>query len=75
MILDPVSRCVPTRKCSVTRPTSVGFQKMENVYFIGSRVTSFDTSTGQGTLQWDRYWRNTTLSFNKIDGTHSWSRD
>ena len=46
---------------------SQDFQKMENVYFIGSRVTSFDTSTGQGTLQWDRYWRNTTLSFNKID--------
>ena len=40
---------------------------MDNVYFIGSRVTSFDTSTGQGTLQWDRYWRDTTLSFNKID--------
>src|SRR5688572_17689754 len=46
---------------------SQDFQKMENVYFIGSRVTSFDTATGQGTLQWDRYWRNTTLSFNKID--------
>ena len=46
---------------------SQDFQKMENVYFIGSRVTSFDTSTGQGTLQWDRYLRNTTLSFNKID--------
>ena len=43
------------------------FQRLENVYFIGSRVTSFDTSTGQGTLQWDRYLRNTTLSFNKID--------
>ncbi len=43
------------------------FQKMENVYFIGAKVTSFDTATGQGNLQWDRYWRNTTLSFNKID--------
>src|SRR6476660_10155182 len=46
---------------------SQDFQKMENVYFVGSRVTSFDTATGQGTLQWDRYLRNTTLSFNKID--------
>src|SRR5215467_2297340 len=46
---------------------SQDFQKMENVYFVGSRVTAFDTSTGQGTLQWDRYLRNTTLSFNKID--------
>ena len=46
---------------------SQDFQKMENVYFVGSRVTSFDTNTGNGTLQWDRYLRNTTLSFNKID--------
>src|SRR5262249_38674625 len=46
---------------------SQDFQRMENVYFVGSRVTSFDTNTGQGTLQWDRYLRNTTLSFNKID--------
>src|SRR5688500_19365166 len=43
------------------------FQRLENVYFVGSRVTSFDASTGQGTLQWDRYLRNTTLSFNKIE--------
>src|SRR6185369_10240989 len=48
---------------------SQDFQKMENVYFIGSRLTAFDTNTGQGTLQWDRYWRNTTLSFNKVDVT------
>src|SRR6185369_12232599 len=46
---------------------SQDFQKLENVYFIGSRVSSFDASTGQGILQWDRYLRNTTLSFNKID--------
>src|SRR6185437_7336008 len=46
---------------------SQDFQKMENVYFVGSRVSSFDPSTGQGVLQWDRYLRNTTLSFNKID--------
>ena len=46
---------------------SQDFQKLENVYFIGNRVASFDTATGQGTLQWDRYTRSTTLSFNKID--------
>ena len=46
---------------------SQDFQKLENVYFIGSRVASFDTATGQGNLQWDRYWRNTSLSFNKVD--------
>src|SRR6201991_5135670 len=46
---------------------SPDFQRLENTYFVGSRLTSFDTSTGQGTLQWDRYLRSTTLSFNKID--------
>jgi alpha-D-xyloside xylohydrolase len=46
---------------------SQDFHKMENVYFIGNKVTSFDAASGQGTLEWARYLRNTTLSFNKID--------
>src|SRR5205085_9804141 len=45
------------------------FQKMEQVYFVGSRVVNFDPATGSGTLQWDRYLRSTTLSFNKVDVT------
>jgi alpha-D-xyloside xylohydrolase len=45
------------------------FQRMENVYFVGSKLTAFDPATGAGTLQWDRYLRGTTLSFNKIDVT------
>ena len=36
---------------------------------IGSKVAGFNATTGQGTLQWDRYLRSTTLSFNKIDVT------
>ena len=52
-------------------PVDVGqeFQRMEPVYFVGSKVASFDAASGLGTLQWDRYLRNTTLSFNKIDVT------
>jgi alpha-D-xyloside xylohydrolase len=46
---------------------SQDFQRMEQVYFVGSRVEEFDPATGQGSLQWDRYLRSTTLSFNKID--------
>ena len=42
---------------------------MENVYFVGSKVVDFDPATGQGTLQWTRYVRSTTLSFNKMDVT------
>jgi alpha-D-xyloside xylohydrolase len=45
------------------------FQKPEQVYFVGSKVADFDAATGRGSLQWDRYLRSTTLSFNKIDVT------
>jgi len=31
---------------------SLDFQKMENTYFIGSKVVDFNSATGQGTLQW-----------------------
>src|SRR4051812_25586066 len=48
---------------------SQDFQRMEQVYFVGGRVRDFDAATGQGSLQWDRYVRSTTLSFNKIDVT------
>ena len=48
---------------------SQDFQKMENVYFVGSKVMDFNPATGQGTLQWNRYVRSTTLSFNKMDVT------
>lgn len=48
---------------------SQDFQRMEQVYFVGSRVKDFDAATGRGSLQWDRYLRSTTLSFNKIDVT------
>src|SRR5262245_51135504 len=43
------------------------FWKMENVYFVGSKVANFDAARGEGTLVWDRYMRNTSLSFNKVD--------
>src|SRR5207253_1295209 len=46
---------------------SLDFQKMEQVYFIGNRLVNFDAATGAGTLEWARYLRSTTLSFNKID--------
>ena len=52
-------------------PVDVGqeFQRVEQVFFVGSKVASFDPASGRGTLQWDRYLRGSTLSFNKIDLT------
>jgi alpha-D-xyloside xylohydrolase len=50
---------------------SQDFQRFEQVYFVGSKVADFNPATGQGALQWDRYLRATTLSFNKIDSVLS----
>jgi alpha-D-xyloside xylohydrolase len=47
--------------------TSVDFQKLEQVYFVGDRVVSFDSQSGAGTLEWARYTRQPSLSFEKID--------
>jgi alpha-D-xyloside xylohydrolase len=46
---------------------SQDFQKLENAYFVASRATRFDPATGSGTLQWDRYARQTGYSFAKVD--------
>ncbi|HEX6624906.1 MAG TPA: hypothetical protein VF064_14450, partial [Pyrinomonadaceae bacterium] len=66
-----LSACTSATAQVLNDPVDVGqdFQRMEQVYFVGSRVTDFDPATGAGLLQWDRYVRGTTLSFNKIDVT------
>lgn len=63
--------CVCAGAQVLNDPVDVGqeFQRMEQVYFVGSKVAGFDVGSGRGTLQWDRYQRSTTLSFNKIDVT------
>ncbi|HKE56658.1 MAG TPA: TIM-barrel domain-containing protein [Pyrinomonadaceae bacterium] len=45
------------------------FLKSEDTYFVGSKVTAFDTATGKGSLQWQRNMRRTFFSFNKMDRT------
>ena len=63
--------CAASKAQVLNDPVDVGqeFQRMEQVYFVGSKVAAFDAGSGRGTLQWDRYLRSTTLSFNKIDVT------
>ena len=46
---------------------SQDFSKLENTYFLSNRVVAFDTATGIGTLDWKRYARRPTYSFNKMD--------
>ena len=69
IVLFSLACCISLHAQVLGDPVDVSqdFQKMENVYYVGSSLKNFDTATGLGTLQWDRYLRNTTLSFNKID--------
>ena len=46
---------------------SQDFGKIENTYFLSNRVLTFDPTTGIGTLDWKRYARRPTYSFNKMD--------
>jgi alpha-D-xyloside xylohydrolase len=43
------------------------FQKPEQALFAASRVIRFDPRTGRGALQWDRYVRQPSFNFQKID--------
>jgi alpha-D-xyloside xylohydrolase len=43
------------------------FEQPDQIHFVGSRVTQFDPATGAGVLRWDRYVRQPSYSFNKMD--------
>jgi alpha-D-xyloside xylohydrolase len=47
--------------------SSEAFFKLENTYFVGDHVVSFDPATGTGVLEWKRYGRRATYSFLKVD--------
>ncbi|HEU4997184.1 MAG TPA: TIM-barrel domain-containing protein [Gemmatimonadaceae bacterium] len=43
------------------------FEQPDHVHFVGSRVTQFNPATGAGLLRWERYVRQPSYSFNKMD--------
>jgi len=43
------------------------FQDIASFYFVPDSVASFDPATGGGTLRWNRYQRQPSLVFNRID--------
>ena len=47
--------------------SSTEFFKIENTYFVGDHVVSFDPATGTGVLEWKRYTRRPSYSFMKMD--------
>ncbi len=46
---------------------SSDFSISEQVYFFGDRLVDFDPVSGQGKLEWARFLRQLSLSFNKLD--------
>ena len=58
---------VPARVMGDAVDVSQDFQKMEQIYYFGNRVASFDPATGIGTLEWARHRRQLSLSFDKLD--------
>ena len=46
---------------------SEDFHKLEHVYFVAAELAAFDPASGAGTLQWNRYRRQPSYSFAKLD--------
>ncbi len=46
---------------------SQDFQDRDSTYFVAGPITRFDAKTGAGELRWQRYVRQPSLSFNKLD--------
>ncbi len=46
---------------------SQDFQDRDSTYFVAGPITKFDAQTGEGELRWQRYVRQPSLSFNKLD--------
>lgn len=46
---------------------SQDFQDRDSTFFVAGPIKKFDAETGAGTLEWQRYVRQSSLSFNKLD--------
>jgi alpha-D-xyloside xylohydrolase len=78
-IVRPVGSLAQTAPHAAAQPQIVGdlvdisedFEKPDQLHFVGRRVTRFDPATGVGLLQWERYTRQPSYSFNKMDVGYS----
>src|ERR1044071_4978834 len=50
---------------------SEDFEKPDQLHFVARQVTRFDPATGAGLLRWDRYTRQPSYSFNKMDAGYA----
>ena len=74
-VVRPISASAQTAPHAAAQPQIVGdlvdvsedFEKPDQLHFVARRVTQFDATTGTGTLRWERYTRQPSYSFNKMD--------
>ena len=79
LLVRPDAGAAQTAPHAAAQPQIVGdlvdvsedFEKPDQLHFVGRRVTRFDPSTGAGLLQWERYTRQPSYSFNKMDVGYS----
>ena len=79
ILVRPDAGAAQTAPHAAAQPQIVGdlvdvsedFEKPDQLHFVGRRVTRFDPSTGAGFLQWERYTRQPSYSFNKMDVGYS----
>jgi len=79
LLVRPGAGAAQTAPHAQSQPQIVGdlvdvsedFEKPDQLHFVGRRVTQFDASTGAGLLQWERYTRQPSYSFNKMDVGYS----
>jgi alpha-D-xyloside xylohydrolase len=43
------------------------FRNTESTYFVAAKIAEFDAEKGTGRIEWQRYVRQPSLSFNKLD--------
>lgn len=60
-------KCILAQNIGDQVDVSLDFQKLESTYFVGNRISEFNVTTGAGSLEWRRFVRQPSLSFNKID--------
>jgi alpha-D-xyloside xylohydrolase len=79
VLVRPPAGVAQTAPHAAAQPQIVGdlvdvsedFETPDQVHFVARRVTQFDAATGTGTLRWERYTRQPSYSFNKMDVGYS----
>ena len=74
-VVRPTAGSAQTAPHAQAQPQIVGdlvdvsedFEQPDQLHFVARQVTRFDPATGTGVLRWERYTRQPSYSFNKMD--------